>query len=64
MLVLTPTVDFKMVTTAFELPGYRITANLGMVRGIVVRSRSIVGNFGASLQILFGRQHHALHSIV
>src|SRR5262245_4691284 len=43
-----------MVTTAFELPGFRISQNLGMVRGIVVRSRSIVGNFGAMLQTLFG----------
>src|SRR5436190_19788941 len=48
------TVGFNMVTTAFELPGYRITENLGIVRGIVVRSRSIVGNIGAGLQTLFG----------
>jgi uncharacterized protein YbjQ (UPF0145 family) len=47
-------VEFNMVTTSFELPGYRITENLGMVRGIVVRSRSIVGNIGAGLQTLFG----------
>jgi uncharacterized protein YbjQ (UPF0145 family) len=44
----------SMVTTAFELPGYRITRNLGVVRGIVVRSRSIVGNVGAAIQTLFG----------
>jgi uncharacterized protein YbjQ (UPF0145 family) len=43
-----------MVTTAFELPGYRIVSNLGMVRGIVVRSRSMVGSIGATLQTLFG----------
>src|SRR3954468_11529383 len=43
-----------MVTTAFELPGYTITRNLGVVRGIVVRSRSIVGNIGAALQSLVG----------
>src|SRR2546425_2800284 len=43
-----------MVTTAFELPGYRVSKNLGVVRGIVVRSRSIVGNIGAALQTLFG----------
>ena len=43
-----------MVTTAFELPGFRIEQNLGMVRGIVVRSRSIVGKIGAGLQTLFG----------
>lgn len=43
-----------MVTTAWELPGYRIVQNLGVVRGIIVRSRSVVGNFGASIQSLFG----------
>jgi uncharacterized protein YbjQ (UPF0145 family) len=43
-----------MVTTAFELDGYRITRNLGVVRGIVVRSRSIFGTIGASLQTLVG----------
>ena len=42
------------VTTAFELPGHRIVKNLGVVRGIVVRSRSIVGNIGAGLQTLIG----------
>lgn len=41
--------DDSLVTTTFELPGFRITRNLGVVRGITVRSRSIVGNFlGAS----------------
>src|SRR3954453_15743211 len=43
-----------LVTTAFELPGYRLTRNIGVVRGIVVRSRSIVGTIGASLQTLVG----------
>jgi uncharacterized protein YbjQ (UPF0145 family) len=42
------------VTTAFDLPGYRTVRNLGVVRGIVVRSRSIVGNIGAVLQTLVG----------
>jgi uncharacterized protein YbjQ (UPF0145 family) len=42
------------VTTAFELPQARIVRNIGLVRGIVVRSRSIVGNIGASLQTLIG----------
>jgi uncharacterized protein YbjQ (UPF0145 family) len=42
------------VTTALELPGCRIERSLGVVRGIVVRSRSIVGAVGASLQTLFG----------
>ncbi|MBO0800893.1 MAG: heavy metal-binding domain-containing protein, partial [Blastocatellia bacterium] len=44
----------QMVTTAFELPGYRIRQNLGVVRGIVVRSRSIIANIGAGLQTLVG----------
>ena len=43
-----------MVTTAFELPGYHLIHNFGVVRGIVVRSRSIVGTIGASLQTLVG----------
>jgi uncharacterized protein YbjQ (UPF0145 family) len=42
------------VTTAFTLDGYRITQNLGLVRGIVVRSRSIFGTIGASLQTIVG----------
>ena len=42
------------VTTAFTLDGYRITRNLGLVRGIVVRSRSILGTIGASLQTIVG----------
>ncbi|HZI95341.1 MAG TPA: YbjQ family protein [Patescibacteria group bacterium] len=44
----------ECVTTAFELPGYRVVRSLGVVRGIVVRSRSIVGNIGAGLQTIFG----------
>jgi uncharacterized protein YbjQ (UPF0145 family) len=43
-----------MVTTAFTLDGYRITRNLGLVRGIVVRSRSIFGTIGAGLQTIVG----------
>jgi uncharacterized protein YbjQ (UPF0145 family) len=46
--------DSKLVTTAFTLDGYRITKNLGIVRGITVRSRSIIGNIGAGIQTLFG----------
>ncbi|MBS0228747.1 MAG: YbjQ family protein [Proteobacteria bacterium] len=46
--------DENMVTTALELPGYRIVRNLGLVRGIIVRSRSVVGNFIGGLQSLFG----------
>jgi uncharacterized protein YbjQ (UPF0145 family) len=48
------TVPHNMVTTAFTLDGYRIVRNLGLVRGIIVRSRSIVGTIGASLQTLVG----------
>jgi uncharacterized protein YbjQ (UPF0145 family) len=47
-------VEPSMVTTLFEMPGYRILRNLGMVRGIVVRSRSIFGTLGASLQTIVG----------
>jgi uncharacterized protein YbjQ (UPF0145 family) len=43
-----------MVTTALELPGYRIARNLGLVRGIVVRSRSVIGTIGAGLQTIVG----------
>ena len=43
-----------MVTTAFELPGYRVVKNLGLVRGITVRSRNIFGTLGASLQTIVG----------
>jgi uncharacterized protein YbjQ (UPF0145 family) len=43
-----------LTTTTFELPGYRITKSFGVVRGIIVRSRSIIGNFGASIQSIFG----------
>lgn len=43
-----------MTTTAFEIPGYRITKSFGVVRGIIVRSRSIVGTIGAGLQTLVG----------
>jgi uncharacterized protein YbjQ (UPF0145 family) len=43
-----------MVTTALELPGFVIQRNLGVVRGLTVRSRSIVGNFFGGLQSLFG----------
>jgi len=49
-----PTIPHNMVTTAFTLDGYRIVRTLGLVRGIIVRSRSIVGTIGASLQTLVG----------
>jgi len=47
-------VAHNMVTTQFELDGYRVTRTLGVVRGIVVRSRSIFGTIGASLQTIVG----------
>ncbi len=47
-------VPHNMVTTAFTLDGYRIVRNLGLVRGIIVRSRSILGTIGAGLQTLVG----------
>jgi uncharacterized protein YbjQ (UPF0145 family) len=43
-----------LTTSAFEIPGYRIRRSLGIVRGIVVRSRSVFGSIGASLQTLVG----------
>ena len=47
-------VNQAMVTTAFELPGYRVVRSLGLVRGVTVRSRSIFGTLGASLQTVVG----------
>ncbi len=47
-------VNMNMITTLLEMPGYRVVRNLGMVRGIVVRSRSIFGTIGASLQTIVG----------
>ncbi len=44
----------KMVTTTNELPGWRVIDHLGVVRGITVRSRSVIGNLGAALQTLVG----------
>lgn len=43
-----------MTSTTFEIQGYKIVKNLGVVRGIIVRSRSIIGNIGALIQSLFG----------
>ena len=43
-----------LVTTTNELEGYRVVQHLGVVRGLTVRSRSVVGNIGAAIQILFG----------
>ncbi|HEY5094156.1 MAG TPA: YbjQ family protein [Candidatus Eremiobacteraceae bacterium] len=46
--------DHRLVTTGFDIPGYKIQRTLGVVRGITVRSRSIFGNIGAGIQSLFG----------
>ncbi|HUE05111.1 MAG TPA: YbjQ family protein [Bryobacteraceae bacterium] len=52
-----------MVTTAFTLDGYKIVRSLGVVRGIVVRSRSLFGNIGAGLQTLVGGNITLLSSL-
>ena len=43
-----------MITTAFDLPGYRVVKTMGLVRGVTVRSRSILGTIGASLETIIG----------
>src|SRR5438094_10532160 len=43
-----------LTTTTFELPGFRVVKSFGVVRGIIVRSRSVIGNIGAGLQSIFG----------
>ena len=47
-------VSHQMVTTTFELPNYRVVQNLGVVRGIVVRSRNVFATLGATLQVIVG----------
>jgi uncharacterized protein YbjQ (UPF0145 family) len=47
-------ISHDMTTSAFEIPGFRISRSLGIVRGIVVRSRSVLGTIGASLQTIVG----------
>jgi uncharacterized protein YbjQ (UPF0145 family) len=46
--------DLSMTTTAFTIDGFRIVRNLGLVRGITVRSRSVLGNLAGGIQTLFG----------
>jgi uncharacterized protein YbjQ (UPF0145 family) len=46
--------ESNMTSTTFEIHGYKIVKTLGVVRGIIVRSRSIIGNIGAAIQSLFG----------
>jgi uncharacterized protein YbjQ (UPF0145 family) len=47
-------IPYNMTTTGFDMPGFRIVTNLGVVRGVVVRSRSVFGTIGASFQTLLG----------
>ena len=47
-------IDPGFVTTAFDLPGYSVARSVGVVRGVIVRSRSVVGSIGASIQTIFG----------
>jgi len=47
-------VDTSMITTSISLEGYRVIKNLGVVRGITVRSRSLLGNVAGGLQAIFG----------
>jgi uncharacterized protein YbjQ (UPF0145 family) len=49
-------IDHSMVTTNIELNGYKVVKSLGLVRGITVRSRSLLGNIAGGLQTLFGGQ--------
>jgi len=49
-------IDPTMITTSIDLPGYRVVRNLGIVRGITVRSRSLLGNLAGGLQTLLGGQ--------
>jgi len=51
---MTGRVDFSMVTTVTELQGYRVVKNFGVVRGITVRSRSVLGNLAAGIQTIVG----------
>lgn len=46
--------ETSMTSTSFEINGYKTVKSLGVVRGIIVRSRSIIGNIGAGIQALFG----------
>jgi uncharacterized protein YbjQ (UPF0145 family) len=49
-----PMFDHSLVTTAFDLPGFTVVRNFGVVRGIIVRSRSVFGQIGAGFQSMFG----------
>lgn len=53
----------KMVTVAFDLPGYKVIENIGMVRGIVVRSRNLFSSIGAGLKSLVGGDIHTYKNL-
>jgi len=55
--------DMKMTTTAFEIPGQRVVRNLGVVRGVTVRSRGLVGQLAASLRTIAGGKIHEYVSL-
>jgi len=55
--------DLKMTTTTFDLHGYRVTRQLGVVRGVTVRSRGLVGQFAASLRTIGGGKIHEYVSL-
>jgi uncharacterized protein YbjQ (UPF0145 family) len=55
--------DLKMTTTTFDLPGYRTVRQLGVVRGVTVRSRGLVGQFAASLRTIAGGKIHEYVSL-
>lgn len=52
-------ISHSMTTTQFQLDGYEVKRSLGIVRGIIVRSRSVLGTIGASLQTLVGGKHNS-----
>ncbi len=56
--------DPQLITTAFDIPGYRIERSLGVARGIVVRSRSIVGTFGAMYLLGFSLNNLSLMALI
>ena len=53
-----------LITTAFELPGFQIVKSYGIVCGIIVRSRFVIGNIGTGNSIALWRQHHPLYEAV
>ena len=56
-------VPHEMTTTGFDLPGYQVVHSLGVVRGVVVRSRSVIGTLGGKLQTIFGGNISAFTSL-